>query len=214
MSKQGTKLKFPLHPGAEGADVAQVQAILLELGLFIAPVELREQRFGSTTAEAVSRWKERHGLPTDPGLEREALDRLWTEGRELPRLVHGVVSLADATTGERKEEGQMITLEQIQAFCAAWYKALDIHAPIEQCLRMLTEDDLHMRFPDAEIQDYAAFRRWYVYVTQNSLTSHMRCSTQKLKATPITRPRLEFASIGDPLGGSRQQQRPIALTWK
>lgn len=98
MTTQRTKFQFPLHPGAQGADVAQAQAILVELGLFVAPVELREQRFGPTTAEAVSRWKERQGLPTEPGLDREALDRLWTEGRELPRVVHGVASLADGTT--------------------------------------------------------------------------------------------------------------------
>lgn len=98
MPTQRTKFQFPLHPGAQGADVAQAQTILTELGLFIAPVELREQRFGPTTAEAVSRWKERQGLPAESGLEREALNRLWTEGREAQRVVHGVVSLADGTT--------------------------------------------------------------------------------------------------------------------
>lgn len=98
MTTQRTKFKLPLHPGAQGADLAQAQTILVELGLFISQVEQREQRFGPTTAEAVARWKERHGLPTEPGLDREALDRLWTDGREAPRVVHGVVSLADGTT--------------------------------------------------------------------------------------------------------------------
>jgi peptidoglycan hydrolase-like protein with peptidoglycan-binding domain len=97
MTQQRPKFQFPLHPGAQGEDVAQAQTILVELGLFIAPVELRERRFEPTTAEAVSRWKERHGLPTDGGLDLEALDRLWADGRKLPRVVHGVVSLADGT---------------------------------------------------------------------------------------------------------------------
>lgn len=95
MAPLNTRFQFPLHPGAQGADVGQAQTILVELGLFISQVEQREQRFGSTTAEAVSRWKERHGLPTEPRLDREALDRLWKEGRDLPRVVHGVVSLVD-----------------------------------------------------------------------------------------------------------------------
>jgi peptidoglycan hydrolase-like protein with peptidoglycan-binding domain len=97
MTKQRTPFQSALHPGAEGADVAQAQTILVELGLFIAPVELREQRFGPTTTEAVSRWQEQQGLPADGSLELEALNRLWAEGRELPRVVYGVMSLADGT---------------------------------------------------------------------------------------------------------------------
>jgi hypothetical protein len=60
----------------------------------------------------------------------------------------------------------MITREQIQTFAAAWYRALDAHARIDECFRMLAGESLHMRFPDAEIRDYATFRRWYGYVTQ------------------------------------------------
>nr|WP_281722005.1 neuraminidase-like domain-containing protein [Nitrosomonas nitrosa] len=97
MTKSRTTFKFPLYPGSQGEDVAQAQTILVELGLFISAGELREQRFGPTTAEAVSRWKERHGLPADNGLDLEALDRLWADGRELPRVVHGVVSLPNGT---------------------------------------------------------------------------------------------------------------------
>lgn len=97
MTKQRTGFHSPLFPGAEGADVAQAQTILKDLGFFIGSTELREQRFGSTTAEAVSRWKGQHGLPSDPTLDQDALDRLWKEGREQPRVVHGVVSLDDGT---------------------------------------------------------------------------------------------------------------------
>jgi hypothetical protein len=97
MTQPNTRFQFPLHPGAQGEDVAQAQTILLELGLFVSQIELREQRFGPTTAEAVARWKERHGLPIEPGLDQGTLDRLWTEGRELPRVVHGAVSLIDGT---------------------------------------------------------------------------------------------------------------------
>jgi peptidoglycan hydrolase-like protein with peptidoglycan-binding domain len=97
MTKQRSKFQFPLHLGAEGPDVAQAQTILVELGLFIAPVELREQRFGPTTKEAVTRWQERSGLSADGSLEMQSLDALWDAGRGLTRVVHGVVSLTDGT---------------------------------------------------------------------------------------------------------------------
>ena len=97
MTAHRTRFQFPLQSGAQGADVAQAQTILTELGFFIAPVELREQRFGPTTAEAVTRWQERHSLPSDGSLELAALDRFWADGRELRRVVYGVVSLADET---------------------------------------------------------------------------------------------------------------------
>lgn len=97
MTRQRTKFQSSVHPGAQGDDVAQAQAILVELGLFIASAELREQRFGPTTGEAVSRWRERHKLSGGLGLDQDALERLWTDGRELPRVVHGVVRLTDGT---------------------------------------------------------------------------------------------------------------------
>lgn len=93
MNTSRIKFQLPLHPGAQGADVAQAQTILVELGQFIAPMELQDQRFGPTTAEAASRWKRSKSLSGDEGLGLEALAQLWSEGRELPRIVYGVVSL-------------------------------------------------------------------------------------------------------------------------
>ncbi|TXH36055.1 MAG: hypothetical protein E6Q92_11570 [Burkholderiaceae bacterium] len=97
MTQQRSKFQFPLHPGAQGVDVAQAQTILVELDFSIASVELREQRFGPSTADAVSQWQQRQGLPTDGSLDMEALDRLWQEGRKLPRTVQGSVTLTDGT---------------------------------------------------------------------------------------------------------------------
>lgn len=97
MAAPTTKFQFPLRLGAQGADVAHAQVILTELGLFISPAELRDQRFGQTTAKAVSRWQAEHGLTADGNLTVEALDRLWTNDREIPRIVYGVVTLADGT---------------------------------------------------------------------------------------------------------------------
>jgi len=97
MTQQRSKFQFPLHPGAQGSDVVQAQTVLAELGFSIASVELREQRFGPSMADAVSQWQQRQGLPTDSSLDMETLDRLWQEGRKLPRTVQGGVTLTDGT---------------------------------------------------------------------------------------------------------------------
>lgn len=97
MTRRRIQFEFPLHPGDQGPDVAQAQTILVDSGLVIASTELTEQRFGTTTSKAVSRWQRRRGLPVNGELDREDLDRLWAEGRERTRVVQGVVSLADGT---------------------------------------------------------------------------------------------------------------------
>jgi peptidoglycan hydrolase-like protein with peptidoglycan-binding domain len=97
MTRRRIQFEFPLHPGDHGPDVAQAQSNLVDSGLFIASTELTEQRFGPATSKAVTRWPRRHGLPISGELGKEDLDRLWAEGRERPRVVQGVVSLADGT---------------------------------------------------------------------------------------------------------------------
>jgi hypothetical protein len=55
-----------------------------------------------------------------------------------------------------------LTEQNIKEFAAAWYNALDIHAPVEQCLEFLAAD-VEMNFPpDPPFTGYAGFRRWYV----------------------------------------------------
>jgi len=58
-----------------------------------------------------------------------------------------------------------IALGQIQRFVAAWYQGLDIHAPIEECYKILADDGLNMQFPDGYIRDHASFKKWYDRVT-------------------------------------------------
>jgi len=58
-----------------------------------------------------------------------------------------------------------ITPEQIHEFAATWFRALDVHAPIDECWSMLTDDKLNMHFPDGDIHDFATFSRWYNRVT-------------------------------------------------
>ena len=60
---------------------------------------------------------------------------------------------------------QALTEEQIKKFVAAWYVALDVHAPIEETYRFLTDDGLDMQFPDGMIRNLDSFKTWYDRVT-------------------------------------------------
>ena len=53
----------------------------------------------------------------------------------------------------------------IKRFVAAWYLALDQHAPIEGCYALLTDSGLNVQFPDGDIRDMAGFKKWYDRVT-------------------------------------------------
>src|SRR5436309_15650825 len=51
-------------------------------------------------------------------------------------------------------------LENIKQFAAAWYLALDQHAPAEQLERLLAED-VKMVFPEKTLPGISDFRKWY-----------------------------------------------------
>ena len=61
--------------------------------------------------------------------------------------------------------GNPVTEENIRKFVAAWYYALDIHAPLEEISRFLADKDLRVVFPDGDITDLASFKQWYDRVT-------------------------------------------------
>lgn len=54
-----------------------------------------------------------------------------------------------------------ITVEQVKRFAAAWYQALDRHAPVEELYSLLADEGLRMHFPEGDIRDVDGFRRWY-----------------------------------------------------
>ena len=58
-----------------------------------------------------------------------------------------------------------ITLPDIKKLVAAWYLALDQHAPFEECTKLLADTGLHVVFPDGDITDQASFKKWYDRVT-------------------------------------------------
>ena len=58
-----------------------------------------------------------------------------------------------------------ISPPHIRQFASAWYRALDVHAPLDECLSMLSENGLSMRFPDGDINNALSFQKWYERVT-------------------------------------------------
>lgn len=58
-----------------------------------------------------------------------------------------------------------ITKDRIDRFVAAWYRALDNHAPIADCNSMLASEGLNIQFPDGDIRDLDSFKTWYDRVT-------------------------------------------------
>lgn len=61
---------------------------------------------------------------------------------------------------------QPLTHEEIAAFAADWYRKLDVHAPMVECLPMLADADLEMRFPEATIKGWAGFEGWFQTVVR------------------------------------------------
>ena len=54
-----------------------------------------------------------------------------------------------------------ITKEKIERFVAGWYRALDVHAPVEHCAQFLADSSLEMIFPEKSLQGTGDFGAWY-----------------------------------------------------
>ena len=57
--------------------------------------------------------------------------------------------------------------DQIKAFVADWYRALDVHAPMVTILPMLVDEGLEMVFPEATLHGQADFESWYQRVIRS-----------------------------------------------
>jgi hypothetical protein len=55
---------------------------------------------------------------------------------------------------------------EVKDMVDAWYKALDVHAPVAELLPMLAEEGLEMRFPEGTLKGQPAFVDWYEGVTR------------------------------------------------
>ena len=52
-------------------------------------------------------------------------------------------------------------IENVAAFAAAWYRALDVHAPAHECMRLLADEGLEMVFPEKTLRGLGDFAAWY-----------------------------------------------------
>lgn len=55
----------------------------------------------------------------------------------------------------------LITDAEVNELAAAWYKKLDVHAPMVEVLPLLTPDGVEMVFPEATLKGLADFESWY-----------------------------------------------------
>ena len=50
--------------------------------------------------------------------------------------------------------------ENVERFAAAWYLALDTHAPAQECHRFLAAENLEFAVPEGSARSYEEFDRW------------------------------------------------------
>ena len=54
-----------------------------------------------------------------------------------------------------------VTHEQVQAFAAAWYQALDFHVPSDEILSLVADENVQMIFPEKTLHGVGDFIAWY-----------------------------------------------------
>lgn len=54
-----------------------------------------------------------------------------------------------------------LTQAEVQEMAEAWYKLLDVHAPLEEFVPMLADEGLKMVFPEATVEGFEGFKGWY-----------------------------------------------------
>ncbi|WP_437931169.1 hypothetical protein WMF37_18730 [Sorangium sp. So ce291] len=53
------------------------------------------------------------------------------------------------------------TTEEVMELAEVWYRKLDEHAPAEELLPLVDEDELQMKLPEATLHGQPAFIEWY-----------------------------------------------------
>lgn len=58
-----------------------------------------------------------------------------------------------------------LTEAEVRAFVDGWYRALDIHVPLNDFLSMVASEGIEFRFPEVTVTDQAGLTQWYNRVT-------------------------------------------------
>jgi hypothetical protein len=61
---------------------------------------------------------------------------------------------------------EALTNDEIQELADRWYKALDVHAPVEELHAMLLDDGNEMLWPEGPTHGHKEFTGWYDRVTR------------------------------------------------
>src|SRR4051812_35662775 len=59
-----------------------------------------------------------------------------------------------------------LTKEEIEDLADRWYKALDVHAPVENLYDMILDDGNEMMWPEGPTHGHKEFKGWYDRVTR------------------------------------------------
>ncbi len=79
-----------------------------------------------------------------------------------------------------------LTQKEITEFAEVWYRKLDVHAPMVECLPMLADRELEMRFPEATIRGWAGFEGWFQTVVRLFFDEVHTVKSAKAKITGDT----------------------------
>jgi hypothetical protein len=58
-----------------------------------------------------------------------------------------------------------LTETEVHTFVDDWYRALDVHVPLEDFLAMVADTGIEFRFPEVTVTDKAGLTEWYNRVT-------------------------------------------------
>jgi hypothetical protein len=71
-----------------------------------------------------------------------------------------------STTERRPDVSDVLTEDEIKDLADQWYKALDVHAPVEELHAMLLDKGNEMVWPEGPTHGHAEFTGWYDRVTR------------------------------------------------
>jgi hypothetical protein len=71
-----------------------------------------------------------------------------------------------STEEEANAVGEALTNQEVNDLAERWYKALDVHAPVEELHAMLLDDGNEMMWPEGPTHGHKEFTGWYDRVTR------------------------------------------------
>jgi ketosteroid isomerase-like protein len=112
-----------------------------------------------------------------------------------------------------------MTHDRLQQFVAAWFHALDVHAPAQECLTYLAADGLRMHFPERDIHGTAPFLRWYegvvnVFFDEEHTIRHLDVVSRDANSANLTlRVRWQSGFWQRPEPASKRIDLEVSQTW-